>query len=494
MRKLVLLFTLLMVVLGGTVVLAQDDMEMTPHIEVVDQVVYGKFVYIDHAYSTTPGFVVIHQDNAGAPGPVIGYRSINAGDNYNVEVPIDVLSATPVLQAMLHVDDCAVGVYEFGTVEGCDAPSMTDAGMVSPAFGITLLAVNEQLVLGDSITVSNVIMSTDGFVVIHADNDGAPGPVLGYVAVSASASNVGIGVALDPVGLTPVLHPMLHVDDCEAGVYEFGAVEGCDAPLFVDEEIVMVEIDTRPTMFVDDQVIIYADNTPNMEMMDMAPMLYAHYAVVESAGFLVIHTDNAGAPGPVAGVAPLVMGTNVDVVVALDMTAPTAILHPMLHVDDCAAGVYEFGTVDGCDAPISVDGEVVMYPIYATPAIDVSDSVYGDNEDGTIHIDIQYALIDAHGFLVVHSNNEGAPGPVVGVAPIVNGLNYGVKIDLDEGVAFSEDLQLFPMLHYDTCELGVYEFGTVEGCDAPVIIGGDAVYVPLNGGEMEMHDMSGMDM
>ncbi|HRF96533.1 MAG TPA: hypothetical protein PLZ51_15105, partial [Aggregatilineales bacterium] len=126
--------------------------------------------------------------------------------------------------------------------------------------------------------------------------------------------------------------------------------------------------------------------------------------------------------------------------------------------------------------------------------IDVSDTVYGDNEDGTIHIDIQYALIDAHGFLVVHSNNEGAPGPVVGVAPIVNGLNYGVKIDLDEGVAFSEDLQLFPMLHYDTCELGVYEFGTVEGCDAPVIIGGDAVYVPLNGGEMEMHDMSGMDM
>ncbi|HRF96532.1 MAG TPA: hypothetical protein PLZ51_15100, partial [Aggregatilineales bacterium] len=74
-----------------------------------------------------------------------------------------------------------------------------------------------------------------------------------------------------------------------------------DAPVFVDEEIVMVEIDTRPTMFIDDQVIIYADNTPNMEMMDMAPMLYAHYAVVESAGFLVIHTDNEGAPGPVAG-------------------------------------------------------------------------------------------------------------------------------------------------------------------------------------------------
>ncbi|MDZ4671456.1 MAG: hypothetical protein SH821_11350 [Phototrophicales bacterium] len=494
MRKLILLVGVLLVVLGGTLVSAQDDMEMmTTTVEVSDQFVYDKFLYVDYVYSDVPGFIVIHQENDGAPGPVIGYRGINAGDNYNVEVEVDVLRLTPALQAMLHVDDCAVGVYEFGVVEGCDSPSMTDAGMVSPSFNVTVLAVPSQIVMGDSIMVENAIVSANGFVVVHADNDGAPGPVLGYTPVFADSANTGISVALDPAGLTPVLHPMLHVDDCEAGVYEFGTVEGCDSPVFVNDEIAMLAISTVPNMWVDDQIVLYADNLPNMEMMEAVTSLYAYSVVVESAGFLVIHNDNDGNPGPVAGVAPLVMGTNVDVMVALDMNSPTAVLHPMLHVDDCAVGVYEFGTVDGCDAPISVDGEVVMYPIFAAPAIDVDGVGYGE-EEGELHLDIPLALIDAHGFLVIHSNNEGAPGPVVGVAPILKGTNYNVSISLDEGVAFSEDLQLFPMLHYDTCELGVYEFGTVEGCDGPVIVGGNVVFVPLNGGEMEMHDMGDMDM
>jgi hypothetical protein len=35
------------------------------------------------------------------------------------------------------------------------------------------------------------------------------------------------------------------------------------------------------------------------------------------------------------------------------------------------------------------------------------------------------------------------------------------------------------MLHYDTGEAGVYEFGTVEGVDGPVVFGGGPVVGPL---------------
>jgi len=491
MRKLNLLFCVLMVMLGGMSIFAQDD--MSPVIEVSDQVLTDKVLYIDYVYSATPGFVVIHQDNNGAPGPVIGYRSVNAGDNYDVEVWVDVQRVTATLQAMLHVDDCAVGVYEFGSVQGCDAPVMTDAGMVSPAFNVIVMAVPPQLVMGDSILLENAVVSQDSFVVIHADNEGAPGPVLGYVAVFADSVNIGLGIVLDPDGITPVLHPMLHVDDCEAGVYEFGAVQGCDAPVRFNDEIVMYPLFTGPDMWVDSQVVIYADNTPNMEMMDMAPSVYAHYAVVESAGFLVIHTDNDGAPGPVGCVAPLNMGTNLDVTVILDMAEPTTVLHPMLHVDDCEVGVYEFGSVQGCDAPVRIGDQIVMYPILAAPAIDVWGTEYAEDENGA-YIYIPEVVIDAHGFLVIHSNNNGAPGPVVGVSPIITGTSYRVYVALDEGVTMSDDLQLFPMLHYDTCELGVYEFGTVDGCDGPVVVGGDVVVVPLTGDDVDMYDMSDMDM
>jgi hypothetical protein len=39
--------------------------------------------------------------------------------------------------------------------------------------------------------------------------------------------------------------------------------------------------------------------------------------------------------------------------------------------------------------------------------------------------------------------------------------------------------QVFPMLHYDTGEAGVYEFGAVEGADGPVVFGGGPVVGPL---------------
>ena len=39
------------------------------------------------------------------------------------------------------------------------------------------------------------------------------------------------------------------------------------------------------------------------------------------------------------------------------------------------------------------------------------------------------------------------------------------------------------MLHYDTGEAGVYEFGEVEGADGPVVVQGDIVVGPLTPGE-----------
>ncbi len=84
--------------------------------------------------SATPGWIVIHTDNGGKPGPVVGYAAVREGENLNVVVAIDAKKAGSVLYAMLHTDAGTVGAYEF---PGADVPVMSMGMMVSPAFKVT---------------------------------------------------------------------------------------------------------------------------------------------------------------------------------------------------------------------------------------------------------------------------------------------------------------------------------------------------------------------
>ncbi len=93
------------------------------------------------------------------------------------------------------------------------------------------------------------------------------------------------------------------------------------------------------------------------------------------AGWLVIHSDNNGAPGPVVGHVAVPQGLSTDLTVdGLDPTKLTPVLWLMLHVDDHAIGVYEFGTVQGADAPVMVDGKVVVAPLRLTTAASATET------------------------------------------------------------------------------------------------------------------------
>ena len=150
----------------------------------------------------------------------------------------------------------------------------------------------------------------------------------------------------------------------------------------------------------------------------------------------------------------------------------------MLHVDTGVAGEYEFGTVEGADGPVVVDGNVVTYPIAAAPSI-----VYDGMLDGTT-LWMEQAVIDAPGWLVIHADNgEGSFGAVIGQAQVYPGVNTQIPITLTEE---SMTEALYPMLHYDTGEAGEYEFGSVDGADLPVTVNGNVVFAPMNPTMMEM--------
>jgi hypothetical protein len=83
-------------------------------------------------------------------------------------------------------------------------------------------------------------------------------------------------------------------------------------------------------------------------------------------GFIGVHMDLDGKPGPVVGVAQVEKGTTQDLEVRFDKPVASGAFWPMLHVDDHAIGTYEFTKVAGADLPVKDGEQVVMKKITLT--------------------------------------------------------------------------------------------------------------------------------
>lgn len=83
-------------------------------------------------------------------------------------------------------------------------------------------------------------------------------------------------------------------------------------------------------------------------------------------GFIGVHQDLDGKPGPVVGVAEIKQGTTTDLVVTFDEPVATGAFWPMLHVDDGELGLYEFPETPGTDLPVTDGEDIVMQKIEVT--------------------------------------------------------------------------------------------------------------------------------
>jgi hypothetical protein len=474
------ILSLILIAILAMAVLPASAQDMTASLEVADQVSLNGTVTVPSVYSEGLGWMVIHIDNDGSPGPVIGATHLAPGQHSNVSVAIDVAQATPVLFAMLHVDDGEVGVYEFGTVEGADAPARAGDAVVVAPFTSHAIWAAPQFVDG-TFTAANIVTDGPGWLAIHQGVDGGPGPVIGTAQLEAG-NNADVTIELSEAAANTVF-PMIHVDDGEVGVYEFGTVEGADGPVRAGDRVAVTGVSTVPGIAAHPQIVVYAENFASSDMgammgdmSGMAPTFTAAWALSDGPGWIAIHSDADGGPGPVAGVIQLEDGLNMNLSTELDPELTTPVLWPMLHTDDGEVGPYEFGTVEGADGPVRVDDAVVVFPVNVAPSFTANAQAI--SEDGTITI--ANALIDGNGWIAIHSSVDGGPGPVVGSARLAPGLNSNVVVSIDlssvDGAAAD---QVFPMLHYDTGEAGVYEFGAVEGADGPVVFGGGPVVGPL---------------
>jgi len=83
-------------------------------------------------------------------------------------------------------------------------------------------------------------------------------------------------------------------------------------------------------------------------------------------GWVALHTDVSGKPGPVKYFVAVPAGASSKVVIPTPEGIPTGDYWPMLHVDDKTVGTYEFPKVAGADLPAMSNGMVVMKKITVT--------------------------------------------------------------------------------------------------------------------------------
>ncbi|MEZ4733947.1 MAG: cupredoxin domain-containing protein [Caldilineaceae bacterium] len=128
---------------------------VAPHITVFDQAIENGAVTVARVDSEGPGWIVIHADRNGAPGPVIGHSAVEDGPNIEVSVPITAAEATETLYAMLHTDAGEEGVYEF---PGADMPVIENGAVVAPAF---MLLDAAPMTATESITTTEPMTATE---------------------------------------------------------------------------------------------------------------------------------------------------------------------------------------------------------------------------------------------------------------------------------------------------------------------------------------------
>lgn len=116
-RNVVLVGVAIALLIGGGALLLRGSPlpynETGTGITVRDQQIEDSRVVVDSVNAPENSWLVIHRDENGQPGEVIGYTDLSEGANSNVRVQVNSQRVTNTLYAMLHKDEGELGEYEF---------------------------------------------------------------------------------------------------------------------------------------------------------------------------------------------------------------------------------------------------------------------------------------------------------------------------------------------------------------------------------------------
>lgn len=125
--KVIVISLIVLLILIGTIFLFNlgetKEEQIIQRVSSNNQEIIDNNVLVSEVVSDASGWIVIHANDGGKPGQIIGYSSVNKGSNTNVLVTIDTSEATPRMFAMLHIDKGVIGSFEF---PGVDVPERNE--------------------------------------------------------------------------------------------------------------------------------------------------------------------------------------------------------------------------------------------------------------------------------------------------------------------------------------------------------------------------------
>lgn len=427
------------------------------------------------------GFVVIHEDNNGAPGAVIGVEPVEAGPSSDVSISLDRVAVDgETLYAMLHKDDPADGKYTFDGQNGEDGPALDKDNMVVvKGFKVTVTnttitpsveVVDQELTNVREVTIKRIVSDGAGFIVIHEDNNGAPGAVLGHALLSSGPNReVKVSLSRDAIN-GETFYAMLHKDDPADGQYTFDGQNGEDGPVSDANGNIIT-----PPFKVSVQAPTFDPVLETEAQTTMDPLLVTIKRVVsDGPGWVVIREDNNNAPGAIIGTAFAGNGESLNVLAQLNREAIDGeTLHVVLHKDDPADGRYSFDGQSGEDGPALKDGQQITSSFVISVNVPIinsltSPSVFDISSPRDLFI--PSVTSDGPGWIIIHeADANGTPGAVIGQTLVQSGTTQGVMVTTTRDLVDGESIVV--MLHKDDPADGQYTHGSDAQTDVPALDG-----------------------
>jgi hypothetical protein len=361
-----------------------------------------------------------------------------AACNRNEEeaTPETLPQATTVSEAVETVVETAV--EPTATPPPPPAPTATEQALV-PAVSVT-----DQVLEDDGqLVISQVVAAEAGWVVVYTDAAGSPGEVLGYTAVD-QGQNEDIAVQIEALLATETLHVLLHTDAGDSGVFDYpgpdNPVNGADGA--IEAMFVVDRRTTIPTIAVDDQ-----------ELTEDGLVVIAS-VVSKGPGWLVLYSDEAGQPGRMMGYLPVESGTTENLSIAINWREATPTLYAALYEDAGQEAVFE---VPDPDERVMMNSEplLVSFVIGLPPDVFVLNQPVVNNK-----IVVERATSQGPGWLVVYRDEEGQTGNIIGFAPLEDGVNELIEVDI---LTSDVSAVLHIIIHEDDGTLGEFDFPAGDG-------------------------------
>lgn len=332
--------------------------------------------------------------------------------------------------------------------------AITPTSTPQPTPVVPYIAVADQSLTDTGIlTITSAASPAPGWVVLYTMQEGDLGAVLGYTAVNAGI-NADLHIQIDPLRATPLLAAILHVDAGVAGEFEFP--DGPDEPVQLESGVIAAQF--SPEFELSLPVISAADQ----EILEDG-LVHLESVVALAPGWLVLHADAAGTLGPYLGSAPITAGRNENLHIHIPWRQGTTTLYAVIYEDN---GRPQQLDLPGDDTPFLANGSPVITPFTVTypPDLYVLDQPV---IDGRFEVERVYS--NGPGWLVVYFDNDGVPGLIIGQAPLANGVNEQVVVEVLPAAVTNP---LYLRVHEDSEPGDAFDFPRV---DPPILYQGRQV-------------------